>query len=105
MPSTRCAPSCKMPTPAWRRSKACANGARLSHRLREEFEGAVEGELGAFGVEAAALVAGEAVARLVDVDRHVRSRLPHLLDIAHGDALIGLAEMEQHRRVRLFVGM
>src|SRR6185312_16781496 len=67
----------------------------------EEFERALERGLGGLGVVAAALVAAEAVPGLVDIERDIGPRCLHLLDVAHRDALILIAEMQHHRYLRL----
>src|SRR5215468_12129939 len=73
--------------------------------LLEESEGALEGLLVAGLVEAGALVAGEAVAGGVDEDLDIRPGGLDLLDIAHGDAVVLLAEMQHDRHLRLLIRM
>src|SRR5215207_7340736 len=73
--------------------------------LGEERGGALPGNVAAILVEAAALVAMEAMAGvLVHVDIDVRTLLLDRLDIGHRDAGILLAEMQLHRALRLLVG-
>src|SRR6266566_4427649 len=54
-------------------------------------------------VVAAALVAGEAVAGVVDMNFHIRTLLFDDLNIAHRDRMILVAEMQERRNLGLFV--
>src|SRR6185503_19755105 len=77
----------------------------LLHMLDEEVLGALPGEIAARLVEAAALVAMEAVATAwIDVDLAVAGTLLlDGLDVGHRDAGILLAEVQLHRALRLLV--
>src|SRR5713101_9876196 len=56
-------------------------------------------------VVAAALVAGEAVAGVVDMNFHIRTLLLDDLDVAHRDRMILVAEMQERRNLRPPVGI
>src|ERR1700704_5905993 len=79
----------------------------LLQMLLEEVHGALPGGLGAGFVEAAALVAVEAVLR-IGVDENL-SIAPALLldyvDVGHRDRRVLLAEMHHRRHLRLLVGV
>src|SRR5688572_12016338 len=81
------------------------NPVRLSDVLLEEGEGAVAGDLRAVVVEAAALVAVEAVAGAVDVDLDRAAFLcgADLVDLGQRDGVVLVAEMHDHRTARLFL--
>src|SRR4029079_12873109 len=78
----------------------------LPHVLGEEILGALPRQIVAVLVEAAALVAMEAVAGvLVDVDLAVAAALLlDGLDVGHRDAGVLLTEVQLHRAFRLLVG-
>src|SRR5207245_9001920 len=77
----------------------------LLQMILDEIHGALPSRLGALAVEAAALVAMEAVLRVgVDVDLAVAAALllDHL-DVAHRDRGVLVAEMHLRRHLRLLV--
>src|ERR1700733_11314472 len=70
--------------------------------LDQEFLAAARRDLGRFGIERAALVAMEAMAGAgINEDRNARLRRLDLFDVGQWNALILLAEMQHHRRLRL----
>src|SRR5262245_42367152 len=89
------------------RAESPLSVSSLLQMLLEEVHGALPGGLGARLVEAAALVAMEAVTGdRVDEDLAVAAAL--LLDhvhVGHRDGLVGLAEMHHHGHLRLLVGV
>src|SRR4029453_8246775 len=95
---------------AWSR-RACYSSekakfawALLAHVLAEERQRALMGQLGALGMEAAALVAVETVAGRIHVHGHRGMRLLHRLPVVRRDGGVGLAPVEQHGAARRLRG-
>src|SRR5579859_574443 len=65
----------------------------------EKVQRALQCQLGACLVVAGALVAVEAVAGIVEMDRNLRIARADLVDVGQRDALILLAEMQQGRNL------
>src|SRR5262245_30739802 len=88
-------------------TRSTGNARLFLQVLLQEVQGALPSRLGAGVVEAAALVAMEAVLRIViDEDFAVAAALLlDGLDVAHRDRCILLAEMHHERDLRLFVGV
>src|SRR5262249_11613580 len=73
--------------------------------LLQKVHGSVTGEASAGRVIRRALVATEPVARaLIDVHRHLGLGHPDLVPVLLGNGLVGLAEVQEHRTLRLLVG-
>src|SRR5271169_5873321 len=71
----------------------------------EPGEGALERLLVCRLVVGAALVAGEAMAGMVDVNLHVGALRLDALDVGERDRMVLVAEMQQRRHLRLQVGV
>src|SRR5215813_2257320 len=73
--------------------------------LLQEVHRAFAGEASAGRVIRRTLVAAEPVARaLIDVHRHLGLGRPDLVPVLLGNGLVGLAEVQEHRTLRLLVG-
>src|SRR5205814_344893 len=77
----------------------------LSDILRQPAERALPGRLVRGFVVASALVAAEAVARVIDVDLAIRPLLLDDLDVRHRNRLVLIAEVQERRHLRLEVGV
>src|SRR5512140_1969440 len=90
--------------PATRSRSPSAGSRNLADALLQQTERALERLLVARLVIAAAFVAAEAVSGLIDEGFHVGPLLLDNLDIRHRNRMIGLAEMQHRRNLRLLIG-